>query len=267
MGGGGRGMRVVRDAGQAGRGGRVGPAGGRGGVRRSPTCSWKSSSSGPSTSRCSCSATGTAGWSTCSSGTARSSGGTRRWSNWPRPRTSTGRRAARHPRRRPRRRPGGRHRQRQHRRVPGRHRRRSGSTSSRSTRASRSSTPSPRWSPGTTSCKSQILIAQGLPLDRPGDRPRRPGRDHAPTGYAIQCRVTTEDPANGFVPGLRPAHAPTARPAGRASGSTPARAFGGAVITPVLRLAAGEGDGQRPPVRWTPPGGWSGACRSSASAA
>ena len=46
--------------------------------------------------------------------------------------------------------------------------------------------------------QSQILIAEGYPLDSPEvgivqDQIR-------PRGYAIQCRVTTEDPMNGFAP-------------------------------------------------------------------
>ena len=51
-------------------------------------------------------------------------------------------------------------------------------------------------------------------------------------GYALQCRITTEDPANNFVPdyGKHP-HLPLARPAS-ASGWTAARPTRGAVITP-----------------------------------
>jgi pyruvate carboxylase len=47
--------------------------------------------------------------------------------------------------------------------------------------------------------KCQILIAQGLPLSDPeiglGDQGRVTTH-----GYALQCRVTTEDPANNFLP-------------------------------------------------------------------
>lgn len=49
--------------------------------------------------------------------------------------------------------------------------------------------------------QSQLLIAQGYPLDSPEigifsqDEIR-------PRGYAIQCRVTTEDPSNNFAPSL-----------------------------------------------------------------
>jgi pyruvate carboxylase len=47
--------------------------------------------------------------------------------------------------------------------------------------------------------KTQILVASGLPLDDPeiglGDQSRVTTH-----GYAVQCRVTTEDPANNFLP-------------------------------------------------------------------
>jgi pyruvate carboxylase len=47
--------------------------------------------------------------------------------------------------------------------------------------------------------KCQILIAQGLPLSDPeiGLDDQRRVTTH---GYALQCRVTTEDPANNFLP-------------------------------------------------------------------
>jgi pyruvate carboxylase len=52
---------------------------------------------------------------------------------------------------------------------------------------------------GVDLIKSQILIAQGAPLSDPEiDLPTQ----HAVQllGYALQCRVTTEDPANNFTP-------------------------------------------------------------------
>lgn len=78
--------------------------------------------------------------------------------------------------------------------------------------------------------RSQILIAQGLPLSHEeiglGDQSKITTQ-----GYAIQCRVTTEDPANNFVPdyGRLTAY--------RSSGGTGIRldagtAFPGAIITP-----------------------------------
>ena len=77
-------------------------------------------------------------------------------------------------------------------------------------------------SPASTSFESQILVAPGHAADRPRNRPgaNRRSRTH---GFAIQCRVTTEDPANKFRARLRPAQRTTARPAAWASASTPAR--------------------------------------------
>lgn len=47
--------------------------------------------------------------------------------------------------------------------------------------------------------QSQILAAEGYALD--SDRLNIKSQDDIkPRGYAIQCRVTTEDPANGFAP-------------------------------------------------------------------
>ncbi len=78
--------------------------------------------------------------------------------------------------------------------------------------------------------KTQILIAQGLPLSDPelglGDQSAV-----ATHGYAVQCRVTTEDPANNFLPDYgRLSHYRSASGMGiRLDAGT---AFGGAVITP-----------------------------------
>ncbi|MFO0809608.1 MAG: pyruvate carboxylase [Gemmataceae bacterium] len=78
--------------------------------------------------------------------------------------------------------------------------------------------------------KSQLLVAQGKPLGDPdiglGDQSRV--ETH---GYAIQCRVTTEDPANNFTPDYgRISHYRSASGMGiRLDAGT---AFGGAVITP-----------------------------------
>jgi pyruvate carboxylase len=78
--------------------------------------------------------------------------------------------------------------------------------------------------------RSQILVAQGNPLtdDEIGLGDQSKITTH---GFAIQCRVTTEDPANNFVPdyGRLTAY--------RSSGGTGIRldagtAFSGAVITP-----------------------------------
>ncbi len=77
--------------------------------------------------------------------------------------------------------------------------------------------------------RSQILIASGLPLSHP-----RVGLEQkaiSTRGYAIQCRVTTEDPVNGFVPdyGRLTAYRSSGGPGVRLDAGT---AFGGAVITP-----------------------------------
>ncbi|MBN9523323.1 pyruvate carboxylase [bacterium] len=77
--------------------------------------------------------------------------------------------------------------------------------------------------------RSQILIAGGLPLTHP-----EVGLVQSAIttqGFAIQCRVTTEDPANGFVPdyGRLTAYRSSGGPGVRLDGGT---AFGGALITP-----------------------------------
>jgi pyruvate carboxylase len=78
--------------------------------------------------------------------------------------------------------------------------------------------------------KSQILIAQGRPLSDPeiglGDQD-----NVRPHGFALQCRVTTEDPANRFIPDYgRLSHYRSASGMGiRLDAGT---AFSGAVITP-----------------------------------
>lgn len=78
--------------------------------------------------------------------------------------------------------------------------------------------------------KCQILVAQGYPLSHPeidlGDQ-----RNVVVTGYAVQCRVTTEDPGNKFLPDYgRLSHYRSASGMGiRLDAGT---AFSGAVITP-----------------------------------
>jgi len=77
--------------------------------------------------------------------------------------------------------------------------------------------------------RSQILIAGGLPLNHP--EVGLVQEQIATQGFAIQCRVTTEDPANGFVPdyGRLTAYRSSGGPGVRLDGGT---AFGGAIITP-----------------------------------
>src|SRR5262249_11002597 len=74
--------------------------------------------------------------------------------------------------------------------------------------------------------RSQILIAQGRRLDDP-----ELGLGQVQTtGYALQCRVTTEDPANNFLPDY--GKLSTYRSAGGLGIRLDGSAFAGAVITP-----------------------------------
>src|SRR5579884_2561124 len=78
--------------------------------------------------------------------------------------------------------------------------------------------------------KSQIHIAEGYPLSDPAIG--LPNQDAVQMrGYAIQCRITTEDPTNNFIPDYgRITHYRSAGGFGiRLDGGT---AFTGAVITP-----------------------------------
>ena len=83
---------------------------------------------------------------------------------------------------------------------------------------------------GVDIVRTQILVAQGLSLH--GDEIQLPMDHPVPlNGYALQCRVTTEDPANDFVPDY--GRITTYRsPAGFGVRLDGASAYGGAVITP-----------------------------------
>lgn len=78
--------------------------------------------------------------------------------------------------------------------------------------------------------KSQILIAQGTPLSDP--LIGIPNQESVKTnGFAIQCRVTTEDPANGFMPDYgRVTHYRSA--SGMGIRLDAGSAFSGAVVNP-----------------------------------
>src|SRR5262249_32659676 len=78
--------------------------------------------------------------------------------------------------------------------------------------------------------KSQILIAQGRPLSDP--EIGLGSQDNVQThGYALQCRVTTEDPRNNFIPDYgRLSHYRSA--SGMGIRLDAGSAFSGAVITP-----------------------------------
>jgi len=78
--------------------------------------------------------------------------------------------------------------------------------------------------------RCQIQIAQGFSLHGTEiNLPVQP--DIKPYGYALQCRVTTEDPANGFMPDYGKIHTYRS-PAGFGIRLDGASAYGGAVITP-----------------------------------
>src|SRR5207248_1064915 len=83
---------------------------------------------------------------------------------------------------------------------------------------------------GVDVVKTQVLIAVGKPLSDP--EIGLPAQESVVThGYALQCRVTTEDPANKFIPDYgRLTHYRSASGFGiRLDAGT---AFSGAVITP-----------------------------------
>ena len=78
--------------------------------------------------------------------------------------------------------------------------------------------------------RSQILVAQGHELH--GPQMRLPRQEEIPlSGFGLQCRVTTEDPANNFVPDYGKIHTYRS-PAGFGIRLDGASAYGGAVITP-----------------------------------
>jgi len=78
--------------------------------------------------------------------------------------------------------------------------------------------------------RCQIQIAQGLPLH--GPEMNLPPQENMPLyGFALQCRITTEDPANNFVPDY--GRIQTYRsPAGFGIRLDGGSAYAGAVITP-----------------------------------
>src|SRR6202163_1404934 len=78
--------------------------------------------------------------------------------------------------------------------------------------------------------RAQIQIAQGQKLH--GPEMGLPSQNNVQVnGYALQCRVTTEDPANNFVPDYGRMHTYRS-PAGFGIRLDGASAYGGAVITP-----------------------------------
>ena len=83
---------------------------------------------------------------------------------------------------------------------------------------------------GVDLVKSQILVAQGMPLD--DEEIGLPSQIAVRTdGFAMQCRVTTEDPANDFMPDYgRVSHYRSA--AGMGVRLDAGSAFSGAVVNP-----------------------------------
>jgi pyruvate carboxylase len=78
--------------------------------------------------------------------------------------------------------------------------------------------------------RSQILVAQGVGLHDPPLS--LPAQDKMPLyGHALQCRITTEDPANNFIPDYGKIHTYRS-PAGFGIRLDGGSAYSGAVITP-----------------------------------
>jgi pyruvate carboxylase len=83
---------------------------------------------------------------------------------------------------------------------------------------------------GVDIVRTQIQVAQGLTLH--GEEIGLPQQRDVPLhGTALQCRVTTEDPANGFMPDYGKIHTYRS-PAGFGIRLDGASAYGGAVISP-----------------------------------
>ena len=83
---------------------------------------------------------------------------------------------------------------------------------------------------GVDIVKSQILIAEGTPLSDP-EIGLSSQADIRTNGFAVQCRVTTEDPANNFMPDYgRVAHYRSA--SGMGIRLDAGSAFSGAVVNP-----------------------------------
>jgi len=83
---------------------------------------------------------------------------------------------------------------------------------------------------GVDIVRSQIQIAQGHQLhEAPMSLPRQD--QIVVNGYALQCRVTTEDPANNFIPDYGKIHTYRS-PAGFGIRLDGGSAYGGAIITP-----------------------------------
>ena len=93
--------------------------------------------------------------------------------------------------------------------------------------------------------RAQLLVAQGKSLH--GPEINLPSQEKIPlNGYALQCRVTTEDPANNFAPDYGKIHTYRS-PGGFGVRLDAGSAYGGAVISPyydslLVKITASGGD-------------------------
>ena len=113
--------------------------------------------------------------------------------------------------------------------------------------------------------KAQILIAQGARIGDLDSSHVPPQKDIKLNGHALQCRITTEDPENNFVPdyGRITAYRSASGFGVRLDGGT---AYGGAVITRYYDLLLVKVTTWRRR-RSKPSGAWTVPCANSASAA
>ena len=113
--------------------------------------------------------------------------------------------------------------------------------------------------------KAQIHILEGEAIGTP-ESGVPPQEDIRLNGHALQCRITTEDPEQNFIPGLRPHHRLSRRHRLRHPPRWRHRLFRRG-HHPLLRSAAGKGHrpGRRRRRRRSP--AWTGRCANSASAA
>jgi hypothetical protein len=112
--------------------------------------------------------------------------------------------------------------------------------------------------------RAQILIAEGKSLAEATGVASQD--DVRLDGHAIQCRITTEDPQNNFIPdyGRITAYRGATGMGIRLDGGT---AYSGAVITRYYDSAAGKGHRLGADARGWPSPGWTARCANSASAA
>ena len=112
--------------------------------------------------------------------------------------------------------------------------------------------------------QAQILIAEGKTLAEATGKAKQ--EDIHLTGHALQCRVTTEDPQNNFIPDYGRL---TAYRSATGNGIRLGWRHGlrGRRDHPLLRLAAGQGHGHGANPESRDRAGWTGPCASSVFAA